>query len=122
MPSTADVDTPSMRTGPRIPVLPDVSTHTETQTTQTASPMKPQIYTVSGEGVDIAPSAMSEVVDNHSVDIDPFTLTETVGRSRVGEEMQRQENGSGEPGVMKELWSGFLEDVLGPKQPGLARK
>lgn len=81
--------------------------------------MKPQIYTVAGTGADIAASAMSEVVDNAAVDIDPFSLTEAVGRSRIGEELRRRENGGAqakEPGVVKELWSGFLDDVLGPKE------
>ena len=82
--------------------------------------MKPQIYTVSDAGV-VAASPMSEVVDNHSIDIDPFSLTEAVGRSRVGEEVQRRANGkSSETGVIKELWAGFLDDVLGPKE--VARK
>lgn len=82
--------------------------------------MKPQIYTVAGEGARIAASPMSEVVDNVAVDIDPFSLTEAVGRSRIGEELSRSKNGnnnaSREPGVFKELWSGFLDDVLGPKE------
>lgn len=80
--------------------------------------MKPQIYTVAGSGADVAASAMSEVVDNHSVDIDPFSLTEAVGRSQIGEEIQRQANGSSskEPGLVRELWSGFLDDAFGPKQ------
>jgi hypothetical protein len=80
--------------------------------------MKPQIYTVAGAGADVSASAMSEVVDNHAVDLDPFSLTEAVDRSRTGEILQRQANGSGagQPGVVKELWAGFLDDVLGPKQ------
>lgn len=83
--------------------------------------MKPQIYTVAGSGADVSASAMSEVVDNHAVDIDPFSLTEAVSRSRVGEEIQRSRNGgSSQPGVVSELWSGFLDDVLGPKE--VARK
>jgi hypothetical protein len=81
--------------------------------------MKPQIYTVSGSGADVAASAMSEVVDNHAVDLDPFSLTEAVGRSRVGEEMKRQEKG--QPGAFRELWAGFLDDVMGPKE-SLQRK
>lgn len=78
--------------------------------------MKPQIYTVSGTGADVSASAMSEVVDNHAVDLDPFSLTEAVGRSRAGEEIQRRSNGSSEPGVIRELWAGFLDDVMGPKE------
>ena len=112
----ADMDAaPIRRSAPQVPVLPDLSSHQESQS-PSAPPMKPQIYTVAGSGADVAASAMSEVVDNAAVDLDPFSLTEAVGRSRVGEELQRRSNGhSSEPGVVKELWAGFLDDVLGPK-------
>ncbi|KAJ6103940.1 hypothetical protein N7486_004162 [Penicillium sp. IBT 16267x] len=118
MPSMAELEASSPRfSSPRVPVLPDLSSLPTSQS-PSAPPMKPQIYTVSGAGADVSASAMSEVVDNHSVDLDPFSLTEAVGRSRTGEMMQRQANGSGasQPGVVKELWAGFLDDVLGPKQ------
>lgn len=85
--------------------------------------MRPQIYTVSGDTQDtVFPpvSALSEVVDNLAVELDPYTLTETVGKARAGEEMQRERermraaNGDGgAQGVVKELWAGFMEDVWG---------
>ncbi|KAJ5569926.1 uncharacterized protein N7459_009356 [Penicillium hispanicum] len=123
MPSMADLDGAPVRSAIRVPVLPDLSSHQDSAS-PSAPPMKPQIYTVAGSGADVAASAMSEVVDNHAVDIDPFSLTETVGRSRTGEELQRRANGSqaSEPGVMRELWAGFLDDVLGPKEAVAARK
>lgn len=112
-----DIDVPTPRAEARIPILPDTYTHHAAATGGSANPpMKPQVYTVSGDGADVSASPMTEVVDNHSVDIDPFSLTETVGKSRYGEQLQKQQNGSGEPGVMRELWSGFLDDLLGPKQ------
>ncbi|KAJ6122417.1 hypothetical protein N7512_004882 [Penicillium capsulatum] len=122
MPSMSEIEAAPVRTTPRIPVLPDLHSLAEAPS-QSAPPMKPQIYTVSGGDVTAA-SAMSEVVDNHAVDIDPFSLTEAVGRSQVGQEQQRRANGSQdrEPGVVKELWTGFLDDVLGPKRSsGMAR-
>jgi hypothetical protein len=104
----------------QIPVLPDLYSHHES-TSSSDPPMKPQIYTVSDAAGVVAASAMSEVVDNHSIDIDPFSLTEAVSRSRVGQEVQRQVNGkSSETGVLRELWTGFLDDVMGPKE--VARK
>lgn len=113
-----EIDAAPSRPDPRFPILPDIYMHYDPtkQTITSDPPMKPQVYTVSGE--DVAASPMSEVVDNHSMDIDPFSLTETVGRSRFGEELQRQQNRSQakEPGIVRELWSGFLEDLLGPKQ------
>ncbi|KAJ5665752.1 uncharacterized protein N7477_008200 [Penicillium maclennaniae] len=118
MPIMSDMETRTSRLA-QIPVLSDLYSHHES-TSPSAPPMKPQIYTVSGAGV-VAASPMSEVVDNHSVDIDPFSLTEAVDRSRVGEEVQRRTNGKHtETGIIKELWTGFLDDVLGPKE--VARK
>jgi len=60
---------------------------------------------------------MSEVVDNHALEIDPFKLTETVGKSRHGESQRiaaasmQQQNG-----MIGQLWTGFLDDLLGPKE------
>ncbi|CAG7944575.1 unnamed protein product [Penicillium nalgiovense] len=115
MPNMADLDAAPLQHGIQVPVLPE---HPSIQGRQTPTtpPMKPQIYTVSGTGADVPASAMSEVVDNHAIDLDPFSLTEAVGRSRVGEEIQRRSNDSSEPGVIRELWAGFLDDVMGPKE------
>ncbi|KAJ5320342.1 hypothetical protein N7508_000625 [Penicillium antarcticum] len=115
MPTMADLDAAPLHRGIQVPVLPE--THSITfSSTPSAPPMKPQIYTVAGTGADVAASAMSEVVDNHAVDLDPFSFTEAVGRSRVGEEMNRRQNGGAKTGVMRELWAGFLDDVMGPKE------
>ncbi|EPS28670.1 hypothetical protein PDE_03616 [Penicillium oxalicum 114-2] len=116
LPNMSTLDAPSSRpAGPRVPVLPDLYSHHDSPSVPGAPPMKPQIYSVSGGDIS-APSPMSEVVDNHAVDIDPFSLTEAVGRSRIGEEMARSNGSRKEPSLVKELWSGFLDDVLGPKQ------
>lgn len=114
------LDAPSTRPSfPQVPVLPDLYSHHDAAA-PSAPPMKPQIYTVSGGDISAA-SAMSEVVDNHAVEIDPFSLTEAVGRSRIGEELARSNGATKEPGVVRELWAGFLDDVLGPKDTA-ARK
>ncbi|KAJ5193942.1 hypothetical protein N7491_001273 [Penicillium cf. griseofulvum] len=115
MPSMAELDAAPLQRIIQVPVLPELPSIPWRQT-PTAPPMKPQIYTVAGTGADVPASAMSEVVDNHAIDLDPFSLTETVGRSRVGEEIQRRSNGTSEPGVIRELWAGFLDDVMGPKE------
>lgn len=83
--------------------------------------MKPQVYTVSGAGSEVSASPMSEVVDNHAVEIDPFSLTETVGRSQHGEEVNRHGGKQRQPGIFKELWGGILDDLLGPQQRPLRR-
>lgn len=81
------------------------------------STMKPQINAIGEAGSDLSASPMTEVVDNHALDIDPFKLTETVGRSRSGENEQRQQRllagQNGEKGVIGELFSGMVDDLLG---------
>ncbi|KAL2833386.1 hypothetical protein BDW59DRAFT_138578 [Aspergillus cavernicola] len=105
--SNASADTP-------VPVLSDIYNKYD-PTRPSSSPMKPQVYTVSGDGVIVSASPMSEVVDNDSVDIDPYSLTEAVEKSRYIAELLREQNGD-QSGVVKELWSGLLDDILGPKQ------
>lgn len=116
MPTMADLDAAPLHRGIQVPVLPELPSIRGHASPPSAPPMKPLIYTVAGDGADVAASAMSEVVDNHAVELDPFSLTEAVGRSRVGEEIQRSQNATAQPGAFKELWSGFLDDVMGPKE------
>lgn len=115
MPTMADLEAAPLQWGIQVPVLPELPS-IRGDHTPSAPPMRPQIYTVAGAGPDVAASAMTEVVDNHAVDLDPFSLTEAVGRSRIGEEIQRRSKGTSEPGIMRELWAGFLDDVMGPKE------
>ncbi|RAH74328.1 uncharacterized protein BO66DRAFT_388385 [Aspergillus aculeatinus CBS 121060] len=115
MPSLAELDGPAARADPQFPIVPDFYSHQSAAVAD--SPMKPQIYTVSGGAADVSASPMTEVVDNHSVDIDPFSLTEAVGKSRFGAESTQQK----EPGVFRELWTGVVDDILG-RQPAVVRK
>lgn len=109
LPSLSSLEEPAYyNSQPRIPMAPDA---------YYPPPMKPQIHAVSEMASDMSASPMSEVVDNHSVDIDPFRLTETVGRSRDGENQQKlAASNQQEKGVIGELWSGFIDDLLGPKE------
>lgn len=141
-----EVEAPARPSHPRVPVLPEIpsiaAVHytskpgagagagTEVEADAEAEPMKPQVYTVSGAGSEVAASPMSEVVDNHAVEIDPFSLTETVGKARFEEESKRGVGlssgaastaaGAGEEkkGIVREVWSGILDDLLGPKNQG----
>jgi hypothetical protein len=89
--------------------------------------MKPQIHAVSEIATDMSVSPMSEVVDNHALEIDPFKLTETVGRSRDGENLQKLMASLPPKGILVELWSGMVDDILGPQpstsnRPGSLKK
>ncbi|OAX80869.1 hypothetical protein ACJ72_04788 [Emergomyces africanus] len=127
--------------GTPIPILPDAYSHYQLTNDPSSSssstnhnnrnnynaqphpgPMKPQIYTVDG---DFSPSssngrggasAMSEVVDNHAVEFDPFELTETVRRAReradVAEEQASLRDGTVKA-VARQIWDGVVEDLLG---------
>ncbi|EEQ87776.1 uncharacterized protein BDCG_02896 [Blastomyces dermatitidis ER-3] len=125
--------------GTPIPVLPDDYSHYQLTTNgDTTSAMKPQIYTVSGDydaslpasgngrGAPVAAgggaSAMSEVVDNHAVEFDPFELTETVRRAREGEALVRERAAMADgtvKGVAAQFWKGVVEDVWGNGGRGL---
>ncbi len=62
---------------------------------------------------------MSEVVDNHAIDLDPYDLTSKVhaAASKVtGIPVETLK----EPGVVRELWNGFLDDIFGSKKVGRA--
>ncbi|KAI9371550.1 hypothetical protein BJX61DRAFT_543560 [Aspergillus egyptiacus] len=104
----------------QVPILSEIYNHYD-PTSPSSSPMKPQVYSVSGDAANISASPMAEVVDNASVDIDPFSLTEAVGKSKQAAEMKQQQNGQ-QSGVVSELWNGFLDDLLGPKQQSPLRK
>lgn len=57
--------------------------------------MKPLIYSVaasSGISDTAIASAMSEVTDNESVEIDPYELTRTVGESKAAAEASLEKN------------------------------
>ena len=78
--------------------------------------MRPQIETASADGTNVV-SAMSEVVDNHAAEIDPFELTVQVGKAAKGVVVGGVEKLKGK-GVVGELWSGFVDDLLGAKKVG----
>lgn len=67
----------------------------------------PTIHTVAADGTHIyAPSAMSEVTDNNTVD---FQGMAAMVASRLG---KTTEEGAG---MAKQLWGGLLDDVFGSK-------
>lgn len=100
----------------RIPILPFNSTAPTRSNEALESVIRPEITTTSANGTHIeSPSAMSDVTDNPGhTDLDPFDLTNTVtaaASKATGvpiEELQ-------EPSVVKKLWDGLLDDILGPR-------
>jgi hypothetical protein len=78
--------------------------------------IKPQIETASADSTGIV-SAMSEVTDNHAMDIDVFDLTRTVSKAAMGKVESVVEEGMGKVGVVRELWGGFVDDLMGARVP-----
>lgn len=103
----------------RIPLLPDnffPARRSEALQEAVEHVIRPEISTVSGASTHIAsPSAMSEVTDNHSIELDPYELVNKVQAAAAKmtglpvEELK-------EPGVMKKLWDGLLDDLLGARK------
>lgn len=107
----------------RVPLLPDnfYPARRSAAHQEAIEPViRPEISLMSGDGTNIAsPSAMSEVVDNYAVDLDPYDLTAKVqaaASKMTGIPVEKLN----EPGMLKELWNGVLDDVLGAKKPGKA--
>jgi hypothetical protein len=62
----------------RVPILPSNSTAPGRSDEADEAVIRPEITTVSASGTHIDnPSAMSEVTDNHAIDLSPFDLTES---------------------------------------------
>lgn len=103
-----------------VPILPDAY-NLQSSGAHPAEPdgpiAKPEIYTVTHTHVDShGPSAIADVVDNHAIELDPYALTETVGKAAK----KVTEQASEEIGVVQQVWKGFLDDVFGRKGPRIA--
>lgn len=110
-----DEDTSS----PRVPILPDdYSQDTNTHDTIPEPVMKPEIHTIAMASTHVhSPSAMSEVTDNHALEIDPYELTNTVRKAASGALASAEEG----VGTVKKVWSGFLDDLLGKKGASIGK-
>lgn len=106
----------------RTPILPFNSTAPARSDEALGSVIRPEITTTSANGTHIeSPSAMSDVTDNPGhTDLNPFDLTNTVttaASKATGVPIERLQ----EPGVVKELWNGLLDDILGPRKKAKAK-
>lgn len=100
----------------RTPILPFNSTAPARSDEAPESVIRPEIATTSANGTHIeSPSAMSDVTDNPGhTDLDPFDLTNrvtTASSKATGMPIEKLQ----EPGVVKKLWDGLLDDILGPR-------
>lgn len=100
----------------RIPLLPDndSSLRNGDDLGESVEPViRPEISTVSADSTHIDnPSAMSEVTDNHSIELDPYDLTSKV-TAAAAKIVQVPAENSKEPGLVTDIWNGFLDDLLG---------
>ena len=100
----------------RVPILPSNST-APTQVDEVPEyVMRPEITTVSASGTHIDnPSAMSEVTDNHAIEISPYELTSQVTNAASAAATKMTEMSVKrieEGGVFQQFWSGLLDDVF----------
>ncbi len=104
----------------RVPILPTNTTASVQLKEVPDLVIRPEIATVSANGTHIdSPSAMSEVTDNHAVELSPYDLTgqvttaATAGASKMtgmsAEKLQEQ-------GVVQQFLSGLFDDILGGKK------
>lgn len=99
----------------RVPLLPDNynpdrspdSPHA-IETMDEALP-RPEISIVAAHPEYVMPATISEVVGNDGEDMDLSFLTKNFSSTAI------EDAGSKEKSLVGELWSGLVEDVLGPK-------
>ncbi|CAI6338631.1 unnamed protein product [Periconia digitata] len=108
-----DPDTQSAPVEIRVPILPQTTIPFEAVTEEAEEAvMLPSIYTVAADGTHIhAPSAMSEMVDSNQTDFQGLA-------SDVASKLSKDVEESA--GMARQLWSGFVDDVFGPKAPAKA--
>lgn len=105
----------------RIPLLPNNysngSEKSARQEVMMETVVRPEISTVSADGTHIdCPSAMSEVTDNHALELDPYDLTNKVKAAAATTMTSMPMEKVKEPGVLPELWNSLLDDLLGSKR------
>lgn len=100
-----------------IPTPPDAYSHRpDMESVEPPAAMKPEIHFVGEMSSETdGPSPMSEVVDNDAADINPFDLTEQVGRARRHAMSSSSAGSSEEGGMVKELWGSMMDDVFGKR-------
>jgi len=78
---------------------------------------RPEISTVSADGTHIdSPSAMSEVTDNHALEMDVYDLTKKVSNAAAMKVTGMSVGELKEPSVAKQFFGGLLDDIFGPKK------
>ncbi|KAL9122357.1 MAG: hypothetical protein Q9187_001092 [Circinaria calcarea] len=77
--------------------------------------IRPEISTTSADDTHRV-SAMSEVTDNDAVELDPYDLTKQVSMAAKRVMGNVKEEVAGEQGIVKQLWTGLLDDLLGVKK------
>ncbi|KAK4695607.1 hypothetical protein P7C71_g2176, partial [Lecanoromycetidae sp. Uapishka_2] len=104
----------------RVPILPHNDTAPSQNNEAFESVVRPEISTVSANGTHIdSPSSMHEVTDNHAIELSPFDLTSQVSNAATAAAVQMTGMSAErlkEPGVVKELWEGMMDDILGSKK------
>lgn len=112
----------------RVPFLPDFSTPTRSARSHEAeaseSVFRAEISLASLEATHTeAPSAMSDVVDNGAIVFDPYDLTNKVSKASrkvVNEVVEKVLPKAKEKGLLREVWSGIMDDLFRPSQPRMA--
>lgn len=109
----------------RVPYLPDTFTRTSStvprqqEATDDQVVFRAEISTVAHESTHPhPPSALSDVVDNGAISLDPYDLATKVShaarRILSDNKVVATKQDEGVTGVFKQVWSGLMDDVFGP--------
>lgn len=110
----------------RVPLLPDTLASARSSVARASEEVEPVVFraeiaTAAHESTfPHPPSAMSDVVDNGAMQLDPFDFVNSVGQAarQLGRKVTAET--AQKKGVLSQLWNGLIDDIFGAPKLGTA--
>ncbi len=110
----------------RVPLLPDTLPSPRSSIARASEEVEPVVFraeiaTAAHESTfPHAPSAMSDVIDNGAMQLDPFDLVNSVSQAarQLGRKVSAETKET--KGVIRQVWNGLVDDIFGSPKLGTA--
>lgn len=104
----------------RVPLLPDTPVSPHSAMARPSNDVEPAVFRATiSTAADVStfpdpPSAISEIADGGSGQVDHFALAGTVGSPAANSGQNVPVHGDDEKGVFRQVWNGLVDDVFRP--------
>ena len=108
----------------RVPLLPDTPASPHSTMARPANDVEPAVFRATiSTAADVStfpdpPSAISDVADSGSGQLDPFALASSVSSSATNHDQNMAVHKDDEKRVFRQVWNGPVDDVFGPPRVG----